>query len=91
MDKQEKRLAKWEKIKSKGLMSYIIKIGIFYYGLTSFLIWVFLAPFIDNNFTLNFVYKETFKTKLIVFGILSPLFGMLMGYTSWKELKKKYK
>ncbi|MBI6871228.1 hypothetical protein [Clostridium aciditolerans] len=90
MDKQEKRLAKWEKIKSKGLMSYMLKTGILYYGLSFFLTWVFLVPFIESSYTFNFIYKETFTTKLIVFGIISPLFGMLMGYTGWKGFEKKY-
>ncbi|WP_373898787.1 hypothetical protein ACER0A_005000 [Haloimpatiens sp. FM7315] len=83
--------AKWEKIKSKGMMPYIIKRGLICYGILFFLIWVFLAPFIDNNFTVNFIYKETFKTKLIVFGIFSPLVGILMGYLGWKGFEKRYK
>lgn len=90
MDKREKHKAKWEKIKSKGMMSYLFRMGILYYGLAFFLIWIFLVPFIDNNYTFNFVYKETFKTKIIVFGIISPLFGILMGYIGWKGYKKKY-
>lgn len=90
MDKREKSLAKWEKIKSKGMMSFIVKRGILYYGLSYFLIWVFLAPFIDNNFTFKFVYKETFITKLIVFGIVSTLFGILMAYIGWKGFERKY-
>lgn len=28
MNKEQKRLAKWEKIKSKGLISYLIKMGL---------------------------------------------------------------
>lgn len=90
MDRGKNQLAKWENIKSKGLISYLFKIGILYYGLSFFLIWVFLVPFIDNNFTLIFLHKETFNTKLIVFGILSPLIGVLMGYICWKGFERKY-
>lgn len=56
MDKRDKRLAKWKNIKSKGLVAYLLKIGILYFGLSLFLIWVFLVPFIDTNFTFNFIY-----------------------------------
>ena len=90
MNKEDKRLEKWKKIKTKGLISYLVKIGILYYGLSFFLIWVFLVPFIDSNYTLDFIYKETFITKLIVFGVISPLFGLLMGYREWKTLEKKH-
>jgi uncharacterized membrane protein len=58
MNKQEKQLIKWKNIKSKGLISYIIKMGLFYYGITFFLIWVFLVPLINNNFTFNFIHKK---------------------------------
>jgi len=90
MNKQERHLEKWKKTKSKGLLAYLLKMGILYYGLTFFLIWTFLAPFIDTNYTFNFIYKETFKTKLIVFAIISPLFGLLMAYIGWKVFEKKY-
>jgi hypothetical protein len=90
MNKREKQLVKWGKLQKKGVMSYLIKTGIFYFGLTFFLGWVFLAPLIDNNFTFNFIYKETFKTKFIVFGILSPLIGMLMAYSIWNSFKREY-
>ncbi|KJS20054.1 MAG: hypothetical protein VR72_16170 [Clostridiaceae bacterium BRH_c20a] len=90
MDKRNKRLAKWKKIKSKGLVAYLLKIGILYFGLSLFLIWVFLVPFIDANFTFTFIYKEMFKTRIIVFAIISPLTGVLMAYSSWKGFEKKY-
>jgi len=90
MNKEEKNLARWQRIKSKGLMAYIFKMGILYYGLSFFLIWVFLVPFIDNNYTFQFVNKETFETRVIVFVVFSPLFGMLMAYVGWKGLEKKY-
>jgi hypothetical protein len=86
----EKQLKKWEKIKNKGLKSYLFKTGILYYGITFFFIWVFLAPFIDSNFKFDFIYKDTFNTKLIVFGILSPFFGVVMAYIGWKGFQKKY-
>lgn len=93
MNKQEKHLAKWEKIKNKGFMSYIIKMGVFY-GLIFFLYWLFLFPLINNSFKFNSIFieafKNTFKIKLIINGILSSLFGMLMANLSWKSFKKKY-
>lgn len=91
MTREEKYLEKWKKIKSKGLLSYLFKIGLGYYGLTFFLIWVFISPLIDNNFQFSFIYKETFKTKLLVFGILSPMCGILMSYIGWKTFERKYK
>lgn len=90
MNKQEKELAKWKRIKSKGLMSYLGRMGLLYYGLSFFLIWVFLVPFVDSNYTFNFIFKETFITRLIVFGVISPLLGLIMGYAGWKYYENKY-
>jgi hypothetical protein len=50
MNKQEKRLKQWGKIKG----------------------------------------KEAFITKLIIFGIISPVYGILMGYIGWRSFEKKY-
>ena len=94
MNKHEKHLAKWEKIKNKGFMSYIIKMGVFYYGLIFFLFWMFLFPLINNSFEFNSIFKEafknTFKSKLIINGILSSFAGIFMANATWKSFKKKY-
>ena len=93
MNKQEKHLAKWEKIKNKGFLPYIIKMGVFY-GLIFFLYWVFLFPLINNSFEINAIFiqafKNTFESKLIIIGILSTFFGILMANENWKSFKKKY-
>lgn len=71
-------------------MFYIIKTGIVFYGIIFFFLGVFLSPFIDYNFTFDFMYKETFKTRLIVFIIVAPIFGIIIAYLNWNGLKKKY-
>ncbi len=89
MNKEEKRLAKWEKTKSKGLRLYLIKVGILRYGLLFYFIWAFLPPIIDNEFTFNLLDSNIFIIKLIIFGIISPLFGVLLAYNRWKKLNGK--
>jgi hypothetical protein len=91
MNKQQYQLEKWKKIKSKGMLSYIIKRGTVFYGIAFFIIWVFIAPFVDYSYTFTFVHNDRFITKVIVFAILSPLFGSLMGYVGWRGLEKKYR
>lgn len=90
MNKEERRLAKWEKIKSKGLISYLIKKGLFYHGLSFFLIWVFLVPFINSNFTSDFIKNENFKERVSAFVVVSILYGLCLGYISWRNLEKRY-
>ncbi len=90
MKREERLQERWETIKSKGKKSYLINTGILQYGSFFFMIWVFLAPLIDHNFSFIFVYKDTFKIKLIVFGILSPIVGMYWAYMRWRDLDKKY-
>lgn len=91
MNKEQRQLARWEKIKSKGMFSHIIKRGTVCYGIVFFLIWVFIVPFIDYGYTFGFVYNERFIYKVIVFAIVSPLVGTLMGYVGWSGLEKKYR
>lgn len=90
MNKEERRLAKWEKIKSKGLIYYLIKMGLFYHALYFFLIWVFLVPFVDNNFTLDFIQKESFKGRVSTYAIVSIFYGLLFGYISWRNWERSY-
>ncbi len=91
MNKEQKQLERWKRIKSKGMFSHMIKRGAVCYGIVLFLTWVFIVPFIDHRYSLGFVYNETFKDKVIIFGIVSPLVGTLMGYLGWKGLEKKYR
>lgn len=90
MNKEERRLAKWEKIKSKGLISYLIKMGLFYHGLYFFLIWVFLVPFINSNFTSDFIKNESFKERVSAFAVVSILYGLCLGYISWRNWERSY-
>jgi hypothetical protein len=91
MNKEQRQLARWEKIKSKGMFSHIIKRGTICYGVVFFLIFVFIVPFIDYSYTFGFVYNETFIYKVIAFAIVAPLVGTLMGYIGWKGLEKKHR
>lgn len=91
MNSEDKFLKRWEKERKKGKLSYIIRWGLLFYGGSFFLIWTFLAPFIDSGFTFNFIYKETFILKLIVFGIVSLLFGLFMSYINWSSFERRYK
>lgn len=91
MNKEQRQLARWEKIKSNGMFSHIIKRGTICYGIMYFLIFVFIVPFIDYRYTFGFIYNETFIYKVIVFAIVSPFVGTLMGYIGWKGLEKKYR
>lgn len=91
MNSEEKFLKRWEKSRKKGKLSYIIRWGLLFYGGTFFLIWTFLAPFIENGYNFSFIHKGTFILKLIVFGVVSSLFGLLMGYLNWGSFERRYK
>lgn len=90
MNKNEAFVKRWEIRRSKGMVRYIALWGLLYYGLTFFLIWTFLVPFVDSNFTFDFVYKDTFSTRIIAFTIVFSLFGLLLGYLQWWQNERKY-
>lgn len=90
LSKTEKFLLRWEREKARGLLSYILRWGLLYYGGLYFLIWVFLVPFINNMYTFDFIYRDTFITKCILFGITSFPIGAVFGLASWKGNEKKY-
>lgn len=51
-------------------------------SITFFILWVFIAPFIDNGFSFKFIYADSFLTKVIIFAFFSPLAGAIVGYKS---------
>ena len=59
-------------------MSYLIKVGLLCYGTLFFFIWTFLPSFLDNNYTFDFLNTRQFNILLVIFGIVSPLFGILL-------------
>lgn len=87
---EKRNLKKWEEIKPKGLRSYLIKTGIFFYGVVFFITWTLIVPIINNNFTFSFIFLKAYMTNIIIIGILSPLLGIVLAYSGWKELEKKY-
>lgn len=87
---EKRNLKKWKEIKPKGIRSYIIKTGIFFYGVVFFITWTLIVPIINNNFTFSFLFLKAHMSNIIIIGILSPLFGIMLAYSGWKELEKKY-
>lgn len=90
MSNEERKRAAWEKHRTKGIIRYVLKMGLLYFGLSYFLIWVFLVPLIDNSFSFSFIYRETFTTRAITYGIVSIFWGLLMGLVLWKGNEKRY-
>ncbi len=86
----KRNLKKWEEIKPKGLRSYLIKTGIFFYGVVFFITWTVIVPIINNNFSFSFVFLKAHMTNIIIMGIFSLLAGIMLAYTGWKDLEKKY-
>lgn len=87
---EERNQRIWQKIKGKGKKSYLVNRGILLYGTIIFVTWVFIVPYIDGGFTYTYRFRETFLTKAVVFGILSPIMGMFLAHGSWKDLERRY-
>jgi len=88
---EERNQRKWKKIKPKGKRSYLVNTGILFYGVIIFVTWVFLVPYIEGGFTYTLGFRETFLTKALVFGILSPFLGIFLAQGTWKDFEKRYR
>lgn len=81
---------KWSIIREKGLVSFIVKKTLPIYGISMFIIQLFIVGFVDSNLSFYFIYKKTFLTKVVILALISVFYGIIMGYTIWKENEKRY-
>lgn len=87
---KEKDQKLWEKIKPMGMRSYLIRTGVLRVGLGSFIILVIMLFLLDHVFSAYYFQSDRFRNMLIILGMISPLYGALMAYSSWKSLEKKF-
>lgn len=87
-EERNKRI--WEKVRPKGMKSYLIRQGI-KYALLYFILFSFLAPLVDHGFSEIYFTSEGFRNRVIVMGIFTPVAGIFMAYGNWKSLEKKYR
>lgn len=94
-DKENIFMHKWDKIKRKPKLNYIIRKGILYYGLFSyslcFLTFSLSRDYFRSNKIGTFV-NQYFSSKnsimyYIIFGIL---FGVFAGIWDWNQNEKRY-
>jgi len=80
----------FEKMKNEkyGLVKYVVKIGLFQFSFVYFLLFGFLAPFIDHNFTLEFIYAEKFSKYILKDAFLALFLGIFTSFFTWKKLQK---
>ncbi|MPW26370.1 hypothetical protein GC105_11280 [Alkalibaculum sp. M08DMB] len=88
--KIEKRKIKWKRMKDKGLVLYIIIGGVFYYGFIGSLIGMIIVPWINFNFSFDFIYYETYISWCFIIGTIMLSSGIISRYLKWKDYQKKY-
>ena len=88
---EERNQRIWEKIKPMGMKSYLIRSGVLRTGLIFFILLGFISPLIDHGFSAYYFQSDGFRNRLIILGTIAPLYGVIMAYSSWKSLEKKYK
>ncbi len=88
---EERNQRIWEKIKPMGMKSHLIRSGLLTQGLIFFIALGFISPLIDQGFSAYYFQSEGFRNRLIFIGTIAPLYGVLMAYSSWKSMEKKYR
>ena len=87
---REKDQKLWEKIKPMGMRFYLIRTGVLRVGLVSFILLVIMLPLLAHVFSVNYFQSDGFRNMLIILGMISPLYGALMAYSSSTSLEKKF-
>ncbi len=77
----EKQLKKWEKIRNKGKMRFILVNGVVYWGVFTALLWSFFMAKMSGTPFLSY-----FCVAIIMF----PVGGLAFGFLVWKMSEKKY-
>lgn len=87
---KNKRKMRWKKMKKKGLIPYILIWGVLYYGLIGSLILIIIIPWIEFNFSFNFIYNQTYISWCFISAIIVLPIGIISRYLKWKDYEKKY-
>jgi hypothetical protein len=87
-EERNKRI--WEKVRPKGMKSYLIQNGLLTQGLIFFIALGFISPLVDHGFSAYYFQSEAFRNRLIIIGMVAPVYGVFIAYSSWKSLEKKF-
>ena len=82
---------KWSVIREKGLLSFMVKTAFLRYGMTFFIVLLFVPGFVDNNFSFEFIHRDTFLAKAVILAVMAIFYSIIMGYSSWKAYEKRYR
>ena len=88
-EKEELYVVKWEAVRQKGKVRYVVTAACIN-ALFLFFLYAVLATFVDAKFTFDFIGTKIFTIRAMVFGVISPPLGFFAGIARWKHKEDKY-
>lgn len=79
---------KWEKIKAKGIVRYVLLHGVISWGIPTAILASILSTLWETK-TLEFT--NEFLSDLLISLVIFPLFGIVFGLWTWHIFDSKYK
>ncbi|TDX52082.1 hypothetical protein [Orenia marismortui] len=88
MNEEEKR--KWEQIKARGKLHYILIHGILGWGFITALAYLFFTFIIKYGFDLSLLSSKDFLQELAISLIVFPIVGILQSLFAWNKKERIY-
>jgi hypothetical protein len=80
---KQRELEKWEKFRKNGKKSYVLKVGVLYWGVFTAIMWSVIMHYMQP--------QETWYIRPLIALVLFPVGGIFFGLWTWKINEKKYR
>lgn len=82
------KLSKRERLISQGMISFIIKRGVFGWGITTAILYTAITYLWGNGVNTDYLSSTDFIKGLVISLILFPIVGVLYGVVMWRLFNK---
>ncbi len=76
---------KWQKIRKKGKLRYIIMHGLLGWGVTAGLIYAIVNSLVESGFNLVQFFSMEFYMNLSIAMVIFPIVGIFQSYYTWRK------
>jgi hypothetical protein len=90
INKKERELKEWNKMKSNGKAKYIWINGVLKWGLFMAISIALILQAIGEGFSLYSFSNQNFIKKLIIFFVIFSIDGYIHNILLWRKYEKKY-
>ena len=83
------QIERYKKMIRYGRFWFVLKYGIFYWGISAGILGSSISFLKDNSFEISLLASKSFYYYCITFTMMTVLFGFFWGLILWKIINKK--